>query len=132
MTQPKSHSQYETGHDEIDNHHKELFDLTTILDKALQTGKLVYFDHILCFLEHYVEDHFQEEESIMKAHSFDGYDRHHFEHEIFKKDVRELRAFYDQDLHHAHLVFKFRFFLDRLIFHIKTVDVLIQDIVKEN
>ena len=124
------HSNYEVGHDEIDNHHQELFDMTTMLDKALQNSDKSYLEHILGFLEHYVNDHFGEEELIMKESNFDEFDHHKHEHEVFKKDVRELGALFTQNCHFTHLVFKFRYFLDRLMFHIKTVDSKIKPLIK--
>ena len=41
---------YETGHDHIDDHHEELFNLTSMLDQAISTNRRVSLEPIIEFL----------------------------------------------------------------------------------
>jgi hemerythrin len=119
----------ETGNEEIDHHHQELFHLTALLDQALQEQSLEKIDTIITFLEHYVVEHFEEEESLMKAHSYAFYVHHKSEHEIFKVRVSELRHIYNDGISRTHMIFTIRKLLDKLAYHIRTVDIGIAGIV---
>ena len=63
----------EIGHQSIDHHHEEVFELTSMLDYAIENNDREKLNEIIQYLEHYVEDHFDEEESLMQKHNFDGY-----------------------------------------------------------
>lgn len=119
----------ETGNPEIDNHHQELFQLTTMLDDAIRTQDLAKLESIVVFMEHYVIEHFSEEETLMQAHQYAFYIHHKAEHEIFKVHVQELRKIFDAGISHTHIIFAIRKILDKLIYHVRTVDVGIVDIV---
>ena len=93
------------------------------MDQVVETRRRVSIDELISFFEHYVEDHFKEEETLMKSNQFDGYEYHKAEHEIFKVRVEALRKYYDQGTPNAHLIFTIRQFIDRLIDHIVTVDI---------
>ena len=113
------------GHTSIDHHHEELFSLTTQLDRALEHHSLSELESIICFLEHYVEDHFLEEEQLMQKKNFKGLDYHRDEHSIFKMKVSILRKHFDRKDPITHLVFKIRNIIDDLIDHILIIDSLI-------
>ena len=99
---------YETGIESIDNHHDELFQLTTWLDTAIQTNQETELNKIISFLEHYVVDHFKEEEEIMQKADYLGYSYHKSEHESFKILVHNLRDNYNKKTSRTHIIFNTR------------------------
>ena len=124
MSQNWSHD-LETGHDAIDNQHQELFELVYMLDHAMDANSRELVEKIIVFLENYVVTHFGEEESLMIEHQFDGYTEHKDDHEIFKARVFSLRHDFDADLPTPRLFYAIRLFIDKLVIHIKTIDVKI-------
>ena len=116
----------ETGHHHIDEHHEELLNLDTMLDKAIASCRRVEVEPIIVFLEHYVKDHFKEEEDLMKAHDYKGLSLHQSEHRLFASFVKECRIMYDDNMPTTHIIFRIRKLLDQLVKHIKSVDVGIQ------
>lgn len=123
-------SNLETGNPDIDNHHQELFHLTAMLDEALRFQSLEKIDGIISFLEEYVVEHFQEEETLMQSSHYAFYAHHKAEHEIFKAHVHELRNVFLNGISITHLIFSIRKVLDKLVYHVRTVDIGIADIVK--
>ncbi len=117
------------GDDHIDNHHREMFHLTSLLDEALQTQSIDKIEAIISFLEHYVVAHFEEEEALMRDHQYAYYVHHKSEHEVFKAYVGELRNVFESGISKTHLIFKIRQLLDKLAIHIRTVDIGIAGIV---
>ncbi|RAP25814.1 hypothetical protein DID74_02750 [Candidatus Marinamargulisbacteria bacterium SCGC AG-333-B06] len=122
---------YETGHHHIDEHHEELFNLTTTLDKAVRSCRRRELNVIIEFLEHYSVDHFQEEESLMQHHDYIGYSLHKAEHEKFKSLIHDLRVLYDSNKPPAHVIFFIRKIIDQLMHHIKTIDIGIKDLPED-
>ncbi len=119
----------ETGDFHVDLQHQELFQLVTSLDIAIRDQDMGQIKAIIVFLERYVIDHFDAEETIMKKVSFDGYDYHKAEHDMFEDMVHEMRRMLDTSPARTHLIFAIRKFIDRLVIHIRTVDIRIADIV---
>ena len=120
------------GHDHIDDHHEELLALDTQLDKAISTNSRKGILPIIEFLEHYVVDHFHEEETLMQTKDYSGYDLHKQEHSMFKHSITGIRALYDSNTTDAHIIVKIRKCVDQLVRHIHTVDIGLQFIEKEN
>lgn len=118
----------ETGHGAIDNQHQELFQLIYMLDHALDANSRQLVEKIIVFLEAYTITHFGEEESLMIEHHFDGYTEHKDDHEIFKARVFSLRHDFDNGLPTPRLFYAIRLFIDKLVIHIKTIDVKIASI----
>lgn len=114
---------FEIGDPSIDNHHQEVFHLVSMLDQAIRSTDEAKIRDIILFLEGYVQDHFYEEEALMKTHHYKGLKAHEEEHKRFKGLVKQLRIILESDPSKAHLVFKIRQFIDELIRHIKNVDV---------
>ena len=110
------------GDQHIDDHHKELFELDTLLDQAIATNRIKGVLPVLTFLEHYVLDHFKEEEDLMDSQNYTESDYHKLEHKRFKEMVHDCRKISDEGVNKAHLIFKIRLFTDALMTHIKTVD----------
>jgi hemerythrin len=116
-----------TGYDNIDNHHQELFQLVSMLDLAI-SKKRDEIEKIIVFLEHYVEEHFHEEEHLMLEKDFNGYQHHKDDHEIFKARVHSLRHDFDNGLAENNLYFAIRMFIDKLVHHIQNIDILIAEL----
>ena len=112
-----------TGHDHIDNHHKELFTLTESLDKAIQSQSLDELDKLIQFLENEVYEHFKEEEDLMKDHNYREILFHQEEHKLFRSQIESIRFLFHNGLSKTHLFFKIRQFIDRLLLHVRTVDI---------
>jgi hemerythrin-like metal-binding protein len=122
--------QFETGHAHIDEHHEELFNLTSMLDHAVLSCRRTELNPIIQFLEHYSVDHFHEEETVMKNNDYIGYALHKAEHEKFKSLIYDLRQLYDTNKPSAHIIFFIRKIIDQLMIHIKTIDIGIKDLPK--
>ena len=54
------------GHHSIDSHHEELFQLTSMLDACIHNHSEDTLRSIITYLEHYVAEHFKEEEDLPK------------------------------------------------------------------
>ena len=126
---PNWNKKLETGDSHVDLQHQELFQLVTSLDIAIRDQDMGKIEDIIVFLEHYVVDHFDAEEGIMKNAQFDGYDYHKAEHDMFEDMVHDMRRMFDTSPAKTHLIFAIRKFIDRLVIHIRTVDIRIADIV---
>ena len=81
---------YATGIVVIDEQHKKLVDMTTILEDATKAHEEMTYEtgKILKDLVDYVKVHFRDEEEVMKKISFPEYSRHV---ELHKKLVNEVR-----------------------------------------
>jgi hemerythrin len=126
------HEQFLVGHPDIDNHHEELFQLVSSLDLAIQKGEEEPIDTIISFLEHYVIEHFQEEEALMQSHNFSGFAYHKAAHEKFKHLVDDLREQFINNKPLTHIIFSIRRLIDTLVIHIQTIDIEIAPLVKKN
>jgi len=118
------------GHASIDHHHDEVFELDQKLDLAISENNPDHLVSIIEFLEHYVQDHFNEEEALMAEHHFDRLDIHQKEHAFFKRRFTEIHNLYTQKCHTTHLAFKIRTFIDTLIEHIIEEDAKIAHLVE--
>lgn len=119
---------YSTGHEHIDEHHEHLLSLTTQLDLVIQSNRRKNIEPIIVFLEDYSENHFKEEEDIMKQSNYIGYSLHKAEHQKFKHLIKDLRNLFDNNKPTTHLVFFIRKIIDQLVSHIKTVDISIKNL----
>ncbi|NDC83533.1 hypothetical protein EB093_07740 [bacterium] len=120
----------ETGNSDIDHHHRELFQLTSMLDQAVRSQRTDALERVIVFLEHYVVDHFSDEESVMKLAHYAFYSHHRAEHDVFRVQVAGLRAIFDEGFSAAHISFAIRRLLDKLLIHVRTVDIGIASIVR--
>ena len=111
-----------TGHEHIDHHHEELFNLISMLDQAIATNKRISVEPIIEFLENYSRDHFKEEEDVMESNNYIGLSLHRAEHHKFTSLITDLRTLYIQNKPTAHIIFFIRKIIDQLTHHIKTVD----------
>lgn len=120
------------GHAHIDEHHEELFQLTMLLDKAIQSCRASKLEEVIIFLETYVAEHFLEEETLMLDQNFKHYQVHKDEHTYFSKWVSTIRRRFDEGKSRTHLIFELRQLIDQLIRHIRTIDVLLSELERGN
>jgi hemerythrin len=81
-----------TGHEEIDNQHKELFTRFNNLLAACNKGKgKEEVGNLLRFLSDYVIAHFAAEEQLQRKHDFPGYQDHKKQHEDFIRDLGNIQ-----------------------------------------
>jgi len=122
---------YEIGDSRLDEHHRELFDLTTMLDTAITSNNPQKLNDIIEFLEHYAVDHFSEEEEFMKKHEYNGLKHHQHEHQKLTTLIQHLRYIYENKHPSSHIIFEIRKLIDTLTNHIQTVDIDIAKLIKE-
>ncbi len=114
------------GDQAIDHQHQELFDSIFFLDRALESlDPSTELEKVLSFLEHYVADHFLEEEALMQKHRFEGYSEHRREHDIYRKKVSDIRDHFQTSRPLAHTVFAIRRLIDDMVAHVCEIDVKI-------
>lgn len=127
---PAWSDQYKIGETSIDEHHKEVFTLVSLLDEAVHTQDVSVLSKFLTFLETELLEHFEEEEDLMsRSESYLAKTFHETEHEIFRARIHQLRELFEQDNSRAHLIFTARQFVDRLINHVIAVDSGLEEIV---
>ncbi len=72
---------YSVGIPELDDQHKVLIRLIKLLEEESGTASV---NHVLGELEHYVREHFHNEEAMLVAASYAAFGPHHEQHEAFK------------------------------------------------
>ncbi|GHV49767.1 hemerythrin [Synergistales bacterium] len=88
----------ETGNEEIDSQHKQLFRLTSNLIEACVSGQSAEtLGKTLGFLVDYTVEHFRDEEALQLKHNYPDYEKHKKLHDNFKATVGELVAQYKAD-----------------------------------
>ena len=81
-----------TGNETIDEQHKELFGKINDLVLAINHSVCKYkIADVIKFLEDYIVFHFGFEEKTMLTLSYPDYRAHKKQHEIFKKNFRQLK-----------------------------------------
>lgn len=83
----------ETGIELIDDQHRELFARIDRLELAMYNGRAVAeLRNLLEYLESYVIEHFEAEESLMLKINFPHYAAHAKEHSEFRNKINEILA----------------------------------------
>ncbi|MDR1893759.1 MAG: hemerythrin family protein [Spirochaetales bacterium] len=83
--------EYETGNEEIDAQHRQIFKLTSdLVDACSQGQSAAVLQEALDFLASYTVKHFADEEALQLKYHFPGYEEHKKLHEDFKKTVAAL------------------------------------------
>lgn len=81
----------ETGVENIDNQHKELFVRIDNLLEACRNGVgMTEVNRTLDFLMRYVVQHFEAEEAVMRSTLYPGYDAHRRMHADFRAQVEKM------------------------------------------
>ena len=106
----------------FDEAHKALFKManqlyTTIKSRRFKSEK----EKIQNFLIQYTEEHFVEEEQLMRAHAFPGFEAHKRKHEDFKKEILHYKTRLDKGDQMDNVDF-IKFIKDWIIDHILTED----------
>ena len=83
-----------TGNKTIDTQHKELIERIQNFVTACQNGdsKLKAIK-MLDYLDEYTNFHFKEEEKLQENAGYPEYEKHHENHEEFKKTIQELQEY---------------------------------------
>ena len=112
---------------QLDEQNDELLNLSTMLNKAVQSCRRQELNLIIKFLENFSNNTFQIQDSLSNNHDYISYSSSKAEHEKFKSIVTDLRTLYDTDKPAAHLIFLIRKNIDQLMSHIQNVTVDTQD-----
>ena len=120
------------GHQKIDDHHAKIFDLAHQLESVIEYQNKKTLNDIISFLEEYSEEHFAEEETIMKEHQFCDYNLHKEEHELLFEKIKNLRKMFCSNCPLSLCIYYVRKFTDQLIYHITTVDIKLKPIVNNS
>lgn len=79
------------GVEKFDKQHKELINITNELHDAMLSGKTKeIIGEVLHRLTNYTVTHFADEEKMMLAHNYPGYQAHKTAHETLVKQVKEV------------------------------------------
>ena len=76
-------------HSLIDEQHQKLFSIVNLLIKNIDVNQ-EFIKKILLDLKAYSEQHFSEEEAILKERNYPGLEDHKFEHRFF---IRRISSF---------------------------------------
>ncbi|MDR1134846.1 MAG: bacteriohemerythrin [Clostridiales Family XIII bacterium] len=114
----------ETGNEEIDAQHKELFRLTSdLVDACVNDQSPTVLGAALNFLAAYTVRHFEDEERLQIEYNFPDYERHKRIHEEFKKTVGALIAEHNEKGSSDDLIHKVHsIIIHWLVQHIKGED----------
>jgi len=83
---------------EIDNQHRQMFEMVNQLQRAMKEGKGAnVLNDILQRLIDYTDYHFSTEERLMEAYSYPGFIHHKAEHAKLIRQVQEFQRQYRQN-----------------------------------
>lgn len=86
---------YRTGHDAVDRQHRALFLLINEFTEAIAARRgQPLVDRVLDRILAYVEEHFAEEEALMRRAAFPGLAQHQAIHQAFRAEAGALAAAY--------------------------------------
>ena len=84
-------SSLETGQEEIDLQHKNLFRKFTEFEEMINKGpKVRALVELFNFIESYVQSHFQLEEAYMFAHDYPELEAHRKAHGVLRAEYRKI------------------------------------------
>lgn len=81
-----------TGHEIIDEQHKALFRCLEELEMATTEQRTLLAVYSITRLKHYVREHFETEEAVMKQCEFPKLKEHIAEHESFRTKMTDLQG----------------------------------------
>lgn len=116
---------------EIDSQHKKLFEISSKLNiLAPICSKINFEDEILLVineLKEYAIYHFEYEEKLMKKYNFEGFEKHHLQHDAFVKKIEEFEQKV-LNFNNAEIVLKIKEFITGWITgHILKTDMMYKD-----
>ncbi len=80
---------------EIDQQHKEFFELYDKTNKRFDIKDYKKLETIISQLEEYLAYHFDFEEKLMKEAGYEDLENHRKQHDIFIKRIKEMRLEYN-------------------------------------
>lgn len=87
-----------TGHHDIDQHHKEMFQrIDSLVDACRQGGEKAAVQDMLKFLQSYVQNHFAAEERLLKKGTVANASEHFRQHEELRGQLDRLVADFAQE-----------------------------------
>jgi len=87
---------FEVGLHDIDEQHKELFNIINNLMESINSGRgRQEIEKVLKFLQDYVVDHFKKEEGYMKKFNYPGYANHKDQHDLFIANYNSINRFFE-------------------------------------
>ena len=122
----------ETGIEEVDRQHRELFDRVNKLLSAFAQGRgREEIGRMLDFLGNYVVEHFAAEERIMLEHNYPGYPFHKAEHVRLTEELTHLKEKAALEGPSVGLQIRInRTLIQWLVNHVMTVDKGMADFIK--
>lgn len=81
-----------TGHQIIDEQHRGLFQCLAELETATAEQRTLLAVYSITRLKHYVREHFETEEVVMKQSGFPKLEEHLAEHEKFRAKMTDLQG----------------------------------------
>lgn len=85
-------NKYSVHNDELDNHHKVLFDiLNRLYARCFEVKEDITLDSIIEELTSYTNYHFSTEEQYMRGKEYSDTDRHIIAHNVFKDRILQLK-----------------------------------------
>ena len=119
--------EYKNKIHQLDEKNDELLNLSTMLNKAIQTCRRKELNLVIKFLEKFSNDTNQDQNSLAESPDYISYSSDKAEHEKFKSIVTDLRTLYDTDKPAAHLIFFMRKHIDQLMSHIQNLALTAQE-----
>jgi hemerythrin len=113
--------EYRTNVAKMDEAHRLFFEKADLLYRKLSTGEDIGTDDALNFLTGYAEEHFREEEKLMKKLSFPEFAHHKAQHDKFLKQLLEMGRGHHNGKTRAGIDFT-TFLRDWIVMHILTED----------
>jgi hemerythrin-like metal-binding protein len=107
----------------LDHHHRDVFEMVTLLDNAIRQNNRSAFAPIIDFLVEHGLSHFAEEETLMHAHNAPQTPAHIRDHDAFRDAIHTIQVMYNETAHTTHIAYRIRQLIDQLIHHIITVDI---------
>lgn len=98
MTLFKWDNKFSVNDEELDNHHKALFDiLNRLYQSCFEDNEIIALDSIYEELVSYINYHFSAEEQHMRNIGYVNIDTHIIAHNLFKEKILQLRHNVDID-----------------------------------
>lgn len=120
-------NEYNVGYDAIDRQHQYLFDLANQIVDPNNDQQKTHLN--VMSLNHYVKEHFKDEEALMKKYNFPGYEEQVKEHDLLTKRLAEISpGIITGDVRQEEVV---KFMRNWLLHHIIGKDVPLGDFLRE-
>lgn len=122
----------ETGIEEIDFQHKQLFSIVNQFLEACEQDKCrEEIDGVLKFFEDYSAEHFATEEKLQQQYAYPDYAAHKQAHEEFVKNYTDLKKHYQDEGTSFYVALRtYEIIVDWFIQHIAVVDKKLCDFLK--